>query len=80
MCGLAGGLVILLRVGSCIAVSITGGNRMGHWLYHWLFLDFYVPVWPNIAADLIAAVWTISRLKTHLHRHHEAVKKTLGGS
>jgi len=53
---------------------------MGHWLYHWLFLDFYVPVWPNIAADLIAAVWTISRLKTHLHRHHEAVKKTLGGS
>jgi hypothetical protein len=26
---------------------------MGSWSYRWLFIDFWVPVWPNIAAALI---------------------------
>jgi len=47
---------------------------MGSWLHHWIVNDFIVPVWPNIAADVMAAGWTISRVKTHLHRHHEAVR------
>jgi hypothetical protein len=37
----------------------------------------YGPVWPNIVADVIAAGWTISRLKLHLSKHHEAVKQTI---
>lgn len=42
---------------------------MGDFLYRYLVRDLYVPVWPNIAADVLAAGWTISRVKTHLHRH-----------
>lgn len=52
---------------------------MAHWLYHYLYQDLYGPVWPNIAADVMVAGWTISRLKLHLGRHHEAIKRTLNG-
>ncbi len=52
---------------------------IGHWLFHWVWQDFGVPVWPNIAADVMAACWTLSRVKKHLHRHHEEIKKTVNG-
>lgn len=30
--------------------------ELGNFLHRWLFLDFFVPVWPNIAAAIITAV------------------------
>jgi hypothetical protein len=60
-----------------------------HWLYHWVWLDFYVPIWPNIAASILCASWVVVRLRKlrQLHiqhhqelldaqqTHHEALKK-----
>ena len=50
------------------------------WLHHWIWVDLYVPVWPNIAASLALAIWVGFRLhvlrKLHLalhdlqHQHH----------
>jgi hypothetical protein len=45
---------------------------LGHWIYHWVWLDFYVPVWPNIAAS--AVLGTAVFMKLHamhkLHKRH----------
>lgn len=44
------------------------------WFHHWLYLDLYIPLWPNLAADLVLSTWILRRVKKHLHRHHEAIK------
>lgn len=45
------------------------------WLYRYLFLDFWVPVWPNLAAAAIGALWVDSRVKVRQLAHHEELKK-----
>lgn len=46
---------------------------MGHWLYHWLWLDFYVPVWPNIVASLVVYVFVMVKLRA-LRKLHEELR------
>jgi len=54
-----------------------------NWARHWLWNDFYVPVWPNIAASAILGIWALRRFIRieKLHRqHHEkldAIHKAL---
>lgn len=47
---------------------------MNAWFHRWIVVDFYDPVWPNIAASIMCAVWAVSRIKVHLKNHHETVK------
>ena len=44
---------------------------MSAWFHHWIVVDFYDPVWPNIAASILCAVWAVRRVKIHLKRHHQ---------
>jgi hypothetical protein len=44
---------------------------MNAWFHHWIVVDFYDPVWPNIAASIVCAVWAVRRVKIHLNRHHQ---------
>jgi hypothetical protein len=41
------------------------------WFHHWIIADFYDPIWPNIAASILCAVWAVRRVKIHLKRHHK---------
>jgi hypothetical protein len=43
-----------------------------HWLYHWVYLDFYIPVWPNIAASAVLGpvVWMKLHAIHKLHKQH----------
>ncbi len=53
---------------------------MGDWLYHWVWADFWTPVWPNLAASFVLyiAVYLKMRSLAKLHvqmmalhtRHH----------
>lgn len=45
---------------------------LGHWLYHWLWLDFGLPVWPNLAASAVLgpAVWLKLHAIHKLHKQH----------
>jgi hypothetical protein len=47
---------------------------MGAWFHRWIVVDFYDPVWPNIAAAGVCAAFTISRVKTHMRNHHETMR------
>ncbi len=58
---------------------------MGHWIYHWLYQDFWVPVWPNLAASLLVWAfmwwklhamrgWHEEMLRLQVHHHHEQMK------
>jgi hypothetical protein len=44
-------------------------------LYHWFVVDFWVFIWPNIAADpfcaLLAVLYGVFRLKKHITKEHE---------
>ncbi len=53
----------------------------GAWLYHWVYLDFYAPVWPNIIASILVAAWVTMKLRAtrrlqeqirDLHERHHA--------
>lgn len=52
---------------------------MGHFLYHWVYQDFYQPVWPNVAATITVGLWVIWRNRLHIERleknmrHHFAL-------
>jgi hypothetical protein len=45
---------------------------LGHWLYHWFYLDFYVPVWPNLAAEVAVTgfIWSKLHAMHKLHKQH----------
>lgn len=43
---------------------------MASWLYHYLYLDFYVPLWPNIAASAVVYVLVAARIRA-LRKVHE---------
>jgi hypothetical protein len=46
--------------------------------YHWVWLDFYIPVWPNIAASLVIFFFLIAKLramdKMHKLHHQQAMQ------
>ncbi len=58
------------------------------WIYHWLYLDLWCPIWPNLAASLIVYVFVWWKLHTmqKLHeelreiqlRHHRELKQAIG--
>lgn len=50
---------------------------MGEWLHHWVYMDFWAPVWPNIAAGVIMSTWIIQRVRKHFKRHHEPLHARL---
>lgn len=50
-----------------------GATHMSGWFHHWIIIDFYDPIWPNIAASILCAVWAVRRIKIHLRRHHQLV-------
>jgi hypothetical protein len=44
-----------------------------NWLHHWVWDDFGVPVWPNVAAAAVMSTWIIRRVKKHLESHHKKI-------
>lgn len=53
---------------------------MSGWLFHYVVQDFYYPVWPNIAASAVLAVWALRkfvRLEKLHHKHHETHMRKL---
>lgn len=38
----------------------------------WFNLEFWGPVWPNLAASALCATVAVLRIRAHLSRHHEA--------
>lgn len=44
---------------------------MGAWLYRWLYVDFFIPVWPNIAAGILVAAWVSLKARTQRNLHVE---------
>lgn len=36
--------------------------------YHYLYVDVYIPVWPNIVASIIVGAWVIWRNRTHIDK------------
>ena len=69
---------LLRLVACCIFLAMgcageIGGRRVSGWFHHWVIVDFYDPVWPNIAASILCAVWAVRRIKIHLKRHHQLV-------
>jgi hypothetical protein len=46
---------------------------MGNLLYHWLWQDLYVPLWPNVLASGVVYVLVLVRLRA-LRRLHEEIR------
>lgn len=44
-------------------------------LISWLNRDFWNPVWPNLAASALCAGLAVLRIRVHLQRHQEALKR-----
>lgn len=44
-------------------------------LHRFLFDDFWVPVWPNVAAAVLGWAWINWRQKVRQARHHEELKQ-----
>jgi hypothetical protein len=55
-----------------------GRKRVSAWFHHWIIADFYDPIWPNIAASILCAVWAVRRVKIHLKRHHQIMMSHFG--
>lgn len=54
---------------------------MGGFLHQYLYVDFWVPVWPNLAAGIVVAVWVTLKLRAQrdwqaemkrMHERHHA--------
>jgi len=41
------------------------------WVSHYLITDLYNPIWPNVAASGLSAIWAVRRFKIHLSRHRK---------
>ena len=44
---------------------------MASWLYHYLYLDFYIPLWPNLAASGVVYVLVAAKLRALRKVHDE---------
>lgn len=47
---------------------------MGQWLYHWIYIDGWCPIWPNLAASLIVYVFVFLKMRSMTELHKEQVK------
>jgi hypothetical protein len=47
-----------------------------HFLYHYVYQDVYIPVWPNIVASVMVGAWVIWRNKTHIERFELRMKRS----
>lgn len=45
------------------------------WFHHWVFVDFWVPVWPNIAAAIVMSTFIVRKTRGYLAAHHESLKQ-----
>jgi len=43
------------------------------WLYHWIYLDAWVPIWPNLAASLVVYIFVYLKMRS-LAKVHEELK------
>lgn len=46
-------------------------TAFGDWLYRWLFTDFWVPTWPNLAAGVVVAAWVSLKARSVKALHAE---------
>ena len=46
---------------------------MGGFLYHWVYLDFWCPLWPNIAASAVVYAFVTVKLRTMQKLHEETL-------
>jgi uncharacterized membrane protein YcjF (UPF0283 family) len=44
---------------------------VGNWAYHWLYQDFWAPLWPNLAASAVVYVFVLARLRALRKLHEE---------
>ena len=49
---------------------------MGGWTYHWLYLDFWCPLWPNIAASAVVYAFVVVKLHAMQKLHEETLALT----
>lgn len=53
-----------------------------NFIYHWLWQDVWVPVWPNWVAGIVVAIiawfWKIEPHFKKIHEHNARVRKHLG--
>jgi hypothetical protein len=47
---------------------------VGQWFYHWIYLDAWCPIWPNLAASLIIYVFLLVKMRSITKLHEEQVK------
>jgi len=51
------------------------------WLARYVWADFIIPVWPNVAATpfvaAVSATWTAWRVRVHLAAHHDRIAALL---
>ena len=47
---------------------------MGQWFYHWIYLDGWCPIWPNLAASLIVYVFVFLKMRSMTKLHEEQVR------
>lgn len=49
------------------------------WLYHWIYADFWIPVWPNLAASVFiwAFMWWKLRAIQEAHKVHALLTREL---
>ena len=47
---------------------------MGQWLYHWVYIDAWCPIWPNLAASLIVYVFVFLKVRSMQEIQKEQVK------
>lgn len=44
-------------------------------LLSWFNLEFWGPVWPNLAASAVCAAAAVVRIRVHLARHRESLAR-----
>lgn len=47
---------------------------MGNWLYHWVYIDGWCPIWPNLAASLIVYVFVFFKVRAMQDLQKEQVR------
>jgi len=58
-----------------MAVYVSGGNVYA-FFYRYIFEDFFVPVWPNIAASAVLGLWAMRRF-IRLEKLHHSTKRDI---
>lgn len=44
---------------------------MGHFFYHWVWMDLWGPVWPNLVASLVVYVFVFLKMRALADLHKE---------